>query len=83
LSGRTIYDLSPADLLPIDELAELLREQLVGVSLGRLPLRSRSKAAKILVCNAMGYPAPASFKRTRPRFPAGSVKSFVSRAGAR
>jgi hypothetical protein len=50
------------------ELEDLLRAELIGRSdLGGLPVRTRSKVAKTLVCEALGYVAPASFKRVNPR----------------
>ncbi|ALI25985.1 type II restriction endonuclease, putative [Mycolicibacterium fortuitum] len=35
--------------------------------LGNLPVRTRSKVAKTLVCQALGYVAPASFQKVNPR----------------
>lgn len=54
--------------IPTLHLETLLNQALIGVDLGELPVRTRSKVVKIAVCEALGYPAPKSFKRTRPRF---------------
>ncbi|WP_338553039.1 restriction endonuclease [Paenibacillus sp. KS-LC4] len=54
--------------LPSKELEFLLSEQLVGLNLNGLPLRTRSKVVKSHVCLALGYPVPNSFKKTQPRF---------------
>jgi hypothetical protein len=70
----SIYD-PPATELTGDfytphELEDLLRAELIGrTDLGGLPVRTRSKIAKTLVCEALGYAAPVSFKRVNPRLP--------------
>ncbi len=70
-SGRSIYDdLSDAPHL-IYELAELqerLNQCLVG-QVWDYPIRTRSKVAKQMVAEALGYPVPSSFRKVRPRFP--------------
>jgi hypothetical protein len=71
-SGLTIYDELTADptlKIPTEELEKLLKESLVGIDLSNLAIRTRSKVVKERVCQAMGYPLPNSFRRTRPRFP--------------
>ncbi|HXX22428.1 MAG TPA: restriction endonuclease [Terriglobia bacterium] len=71
-SGRTIYD--PVEVgdpnlwIPTPALESLLDTALVGLDLARLPNRTRSKVVKKAVCKALGYPVPASFTKTRPRF---------------
>jgi hypothetical protein len=76
-SGKTIYDpveIGDAELwIPTLQLETLLNEGLRGKVLqdaqGRaLPNRTRSKVVKASACVALGYPVPASFKKTRPRF---------------
>lgn len=71
-SGLTIYDPieigDPELWIPTPELETLLDSQLKGVSLAGLALRTRSKVVKENVCRALGYPIPASFKKTQPRF---------------
>jgi hypothetical protein len=76
--GRSIYD-EPATELTGDfytphELEALLRAELIGrTDLGGLPNRTRSKVAKRLVCEALGYVAPNSFKKVNPRLPHANV----------
>jgi hypothetical protein len=71
-SGLSIYDLVDiADTkhwIPDHALETILTQKLAGVLLAGLPNRTRSKVAKQKVCEALGYPIPKSFKRTKPRF---------------
>lgn len=71
-SDLTIYDAittgDPNYWIPSSELEELLSEQLVGINLYGLPLRTRSKIVKTEVCKGLGYRAPITFKKTQPRF---------------
>lgn len=68
-SGLSIYDKVPSSLfIPNQQLEELLRADLIGLSLDGLPLRTRAKVVKTAVCKAIGYPVPKSFKKTQPRF---------------
>lgn len=53
---------------PDEELEVFLEFKLQGRELGG-PIRTRSKLAKQLVAEALGYRIPSSFKRTKPRFP--------------
>jgi hypothetical protein len=63
---------------------ELLEERLVaklaGQSLTGLPLRTRSKVAKQLVCAALGYIVPSSFQKTNPRFPSPNFDLYVQKS---
>lgn len=77
-SGMSIYDYikvnDPDYWIPSKTLEQILSNKLVGTKLIKptgeeLPLKSRSKKLKGLVAEAMGYPAPATFQKTRPRFP--------------
>ena len=83
-SGLSIYD--PVEVgdpnlwIPTPALEEILDAALRGALLGGLPLRTRSKHVKELVCRALGYPAPASFKRTRPRFPGQFFDVFAQKS---
>lgn len=63
-----------------DEIENLISEKMVGHSFNGLPLRTRSKVAKQLVCEALGYPAPSSFKKTQPRFPAQNLDTYVQKS---
>jgi len=82
-SGLSIYDHidigDPKLWIPSLDLEVLLNERLSGCSLSGLPLRTRSKVAKQLVCEALGYPVPSSFKKTRPRFPGQSFDTYVQK----
>ena len=71
-SGYDIYseiEVGHADLwIPTLQLEILLNNELVGLNLDGLALRTRSKVVKQSVCSALGYPIPKSFKKTQPRF---------------
>lgn len=59
----------PSLWIPARELGKLLTNALVGHAFAGMPNRTRSKAVKAAVCEAMGYPACNRFRRTRPQFP--------------
>lgn len=74
-------DIGDPDLwIPTPELEAILNENLRGYSLGNYPIKTRSKVAKIRVCEILGYAAPKSFKRTRPRFPGQNFDVYVQKA---
>ena len=83
-SGLSIYD--PVEIgdpklwVPTPELELLLNAALFGVSLAGLPLRTRSKVVKELVCKALGYPVPASFKKTQPRFSGQLFDTYIQKS---
>ena len=83
-SGLTIYDRieigDPELWIPALELEQILNNAVVGQSFAGLPLRTRSKVAKQLVCEALGYPAPSMFRRTNPRFPGQSFDTYVQKS---
>ncbi|HEV2399369.1 MAG TPA: hypothetical protein VGS27_20650 [Candidatus Sulfotelmatobacter sp.] len=82
-SRLSIYDLlddHPELFYTVDELEQLLGERLAGLSLAKLPLRTRSKKFKSAVCEALGYPIPASFQKTQPRFPGQDFDTYVQKA---
>ncbi len=58
----------PKHWIPTPHLETLLNDGLAGLDLQGMPLRTRSKAVKTAVCEALGYHAPDSFKKTQPRF---------------
>jgi hypothetical protein len=59
-------------------LEETLKELLVGrTDLGSLPVKTRSKRAKELVCEVLGFPVPKSFPKTSPRLPALNADVYV------
>jgi hypothetical protein len=81
-SGRTIYNLlddRPDLFYPIHVLEQRLRERLMGLNLA-YPIRTRAKVAKEAVCTALGYPVPAVFARTQPRFPGQDLDVYVQKA---
>lgn len=83
-SGLSIYDLieiGDKDLwIPAPELQALLDKGLKGISLAGLPLRTRSKIVKEHVCRTLGYPVPASFKRTQPRFRGQLFDTYIQKS---
>lgn len=83
-SGLTIYDAvevgHPTLWIPSPQLEALLDRGLRGISLARLPLRTRSKIVKEHVCRALGYPVPSSFKRTKPRFPGQAFDTYTQKS---
>ena len=83
-SHQTIYDpVQPSDArlwIPTNDLEGMLDDSLRGLSLEGLPPRTRSKHVKEHVCTALGYPVPASFRRTQPRFPAQDFDVYVQKS---
>jgi hypothetical protein len=81
---KTIYDAieigDPALWIPTPDLERLLDKGLRGISLAGLPLRTRSKVAKEHVCRVLGYPVPASFLKTQPRFPGQFFDTYVQKS---
>ena len=51
-----------------------------GKSLAGLALRTRSKIVKELVCEALGYPTPKSFKKVQPRFLGQLLDTYAQKA---
>lgn len=82
--GLSIYDPvavgDPVYWIPTPELQSLLDDGLRGLSLARLPLRTRSKVVKTHVCEILGYPVPASFKKTQPRFPGQMFDTYTQKS---
>src|SRR3954462_11833000 len=80
-SGLSIYD--PIEIghpqlwIPAPELEKLLDKGLRGISLPGLKPRTRSKVVKQYVCKVLGYPIPASFKKTKPRFVGQMFDTYV------
>lgn len=83
-SGMTIYQkIQIGDLkywIPSQELQFLLIRGLRGASLKGLPLRTRSKVVKELVCKSLGYPTPSSFRKTQPRFLGQCFDTYVQKS---
>ena len=83
-SRLSIYDpikIGDPDLwIPSPELEVILNDSLQGVSLNGLPIRTRSKVVKELVCDAIGYPRPKSFKKCNPRFIGQHFDTYVQKS---
>lgn len=83
-SGLSIYDSievgDPTLWIPAPNLESILNASLRGTSLAGLPLRTRSKVAKGMVCEALGYPIPRSFRKTQPRFPGQNLDTYVQKS---
>lgn len=83
-SGLTIYDeveVGDLDLwIPAPELETILKQSLMGLSLAGLPLRTRSKFVKSVVCRALGYPVPRSFRKCQPSFPGQLFDTYVQKS---
>jgi len=79
-SGNSIYDYDIKLFIPTDELEKILNEGLVGMSIEGLPMRTRSKKVNERICEVLGYPVPASFKKTQPRFPAQNFDKYLQQS---
>lgn len=83
-SGYSIYNPiaigDPKLWLSVNELAQLLDTSLKGISLAGLPNRTRSKKAKELVCEALGYQKPKSFQKVQPRFSGQRFDIYVQKS---
>lgn len=62
------------------ELTAILRLYVVGMSLAGMAIRTRSKKAKSIVCEALGYPVPKSFPKKQPRFTGQKFDLYVQQA---
>jgi hypothetical protein len=82
-SGFDIYDpikVGDASLwIPTPQLEALLNQALTGLDLNGFALRTRSKVVKTAVCEALGYPTPKSFKKTKPRFPGQQLDTYTQK----
>jgi hypothetical protein len=83
-SGKTIYDTeiisNMPNFIPIDILETMLNNGLIGLSLTGLPLRTRSKFVKSLICKALGYPVPEAFQKIKPDFPAQNLDVYTQKS---
>ena len=82
-SGMTIFDILPADsdcYYSTSELVTHISTALIGQSFSGLPIRTRSKSVKSLVCKALGYPVPKSFRKTQPRFLGQNFDIYVQKS---
>lgn len=83
-SSLSIYDLitvgDPDLWIPSEELEAILNAGLRGRNFGPLPLRTRSRVFNEEICRILGYPVPATFKKTKPRFPGQNFDKYVQKA---
>lgn len=83
-SDLTIYDQIPTGdthyWLTSEELSAVLNDRLTGVSFEGLAIRTRSKVAKELVCETLGYPVPRSFAKCQPRFTGQMFDTYVQKS---
>ncbi|MFH4822022.1 hypothetical protein WL046_20920 [Vibrio alginolyticus] len=83
-SDLTIYDqIQTGDTqywLTSEELSAVLNDRLTGVSFEGLAIRTRSKVAKELVCETLGYPVPRSFVKCQPRFTGQMFDTYVQKS---
>lgn len=83
-SGLSIYDAIDFEnqklFIPLYALERILSDFLIGKSLNGLPLRTRSKIVKSLICEALGYPIPKSFVKTQPRFPGQNFDVYTQKS---
>jgi len=61
------------------ELEALLSHVLEG-QVFDAPIRARAKLAKQATANALGYPAPKTLKKTKPRFPGQDLDVYVQQS---
>lgn len=84
-SSFSIYDApvtADSDLFYApDELEALLRAELIGrEDLSGLPVKTRAVSAKSIVCSALGYAVPKSFKRVNPRLPHPAIDVYAQQS---
>ena len=83
-TNLTIYDSIHPDnsklFIPTYALETILSSKLIGLCLGGLPLRTRSKVVKTKICEALGYPVPQSFIKTKPRFPGQNFDVYTQKS---
>ena len=84
-SAPSIYDdpaTAPTGLFYTPhELEVLLESELIGrADLASLPVRTRSKVSKTLVCQALGYRAPASFQKVNLRLRHANVDVYTQQS---
>jgi hypothetical protein len=83
LSGLTIYDpiaVGSRLWIPSPELQAILNRALRRLDLTGLPLRTRSKRVKERIAEALGYPVPNTFVRTKPRFSGQCFDTYIQKS---
>jgi hypothetical protein len=78
--NKDIYKCVTEEILSIPELLNKLNQYLIGKSLYGLPLRTRSKVIKTLICNALDYDVPKRFSKTKPKFPCQNFDVYVQKS---
>jgi hypothetical protein len=83
--GVSIYDKTPEigaeDYYSNQLLESRLQAALVGTdALANVPVRTRSKLAKILVAETLGYVTPTTFTKVQPRFPHPNLDIYVQKS---
>jgi hypothetical protein len=66
--------------LSCEELSSILNHKLIGISFFGLANRTKSKKAKQIVADALGYHIPKSFKRCQPRFKGQFFDTYILKA---
>jgi hypothetical protein len=78
---RSIYNQpNSQEFYTENEIERLVSEHMVGKSFHGLPIRTRSKVSKALICESLGYDVPKSFKKTKPRFPTQNLDTYVQKS---
>jgi hypothetical protein len=85
-AAPSIYDQSATALTGLfytpTELELLLADDLTGrADLANWPIRTRSKVAKSLVAEALGYSVPSSFRKVNPRLPHPNLDVYAQQSG--
>jgi hypothetical protein len=63
-----------------EELSAILNDSIIGMSFYGLANRTKSKKAKQIVADALGYQIPKSFKRCQPRFKGQFFDTYILKA---
>jgi len=82
-SRLSIYDEidQGSDLyFPTEVLEKVLENGLKGFSTRGMPLRTRSKEVKSVICKTLGYEIPKSFRKTKPRFPGQNFDTYIQKS---
>lgn len=78
--NTNIYTYVEEEVYSKEILLEKLNLGLMDKSLFGLPLRTRSKVIKTMICKALGYDIPKSFIKTKPKFPCQNFDVYVQKS---
>ena len=78
--NKNIYICKNDEILDNSTLLAKLNMYLIGKSLYGLPLRTRSKVIKSMICEALEYDVPKSFLKTKPKFPCQNFDVYVQKS---